>query len=99
MANTSSSKGNPASHRMSNPNLKARRARLWAAQEKRKDARRKAQAEREQRNRELRAAGLPTPHEAKKIARRARRDALRAAGLLPPIGTTRREWDAQRKAA
>jgi hypothetical protein len=53
MANQSSNKankGNPASHRMSNPRNKAYRALCWARQEKRKDARRKAQAEREARN-------------------------------------------------
>lgn len=68
-----SSKGNPASHRMSNPNLKARRARSWLAGERRKEARRKAQAEREARNKELREAGKPTPWEAAKAARKARR--------------------------
>lgn len=41
MANTSSSKGNPASHRMGNVRLKSRRAESWARGEKRKDANRK----------------------------------------------------------
>ena len=46
-----SNKGNPASHRMTNPNLKARRARSWAAGQKRKEARRRAQDERAAANR------------------------------------------------
>lgn len=54
MANTPSGlKGNPASTRMSNPNRKARRARCWARGEKRKAARRAAQAEREAANKIL----------------------------------------------
>lgn len=36
MANQNSAKGNPASHRMSNPNNKARRARCWQNGQKRK---------------------------------------------------------------
>ena len=39
-------KGNPASHRMGNPQRKVRYARNWLAQQKRKDANRKANAER-----------------------------------------------------
>lgn len=47
--------------------------------EARKEARRAAQSEREARNKELRAQGLPTPHEEAKAARRARRQQDRAA--------------------
>jgi hypothetical protein len=39
MPNTSSAKGNPASHRMSNPALKARRAGSWMRGQARKAAR------------------------------------------------------------
>lgn len=99
MPNRNSNKGNPASHRMSNPNLKARRARNWAAQEKRKAERRAENEARAARNRELRAQGIPTPHELKQERRRIERDLLRAVGLLPPIGTTREQWEAQKKAA
>lgn len=49
--NQTSNKGNPASHRMTNPNLKARRARSWAAGQKRKEARRRAQEQRTEVNR------------------------------------------------
>lgn len=41
MANTSSAKGNPASHRMGNLRLKSRRAESWSRGERRKEARRK----------------------------------------------------------
>lgn len=41
--NAQKTKGNPAHHRMSNANLKARRSRSWARGEKRKAARRLAQ--------------------------------------------------------
>lgn len=40
MANTSSSKGNPASHRMGNLRLKSRRQESWNRAQKRKDANR-----------------------------------------------------------
>lgn len=80
MANTKSGKGNPASHRMSNANLKARRQRSWAAGQKRKEARRAAQKARERANAELRAQGLPTPWERAQRARLVRRrDAREAA--------------------
>ena len=49
----SKTKGNPASHRMSNDNLKARRKRSWARGQKRKEARREAQAKREAANKIL----------------------------------------------
>jgi len=46
-------KGNGAYKRMSNPRRKARRIACWTRGQKRKDARRKAQAEREAANRIL----------------------------------------------
>lgn len=70
-------KGNPASHRMSNKALKERRARSWAQGEKRKEQRRLAQKEREYANHRRRAVGEPTPWEAAKAARAARRAAAR----------------------
>lgn len=79
MANTSSSKGNPASHRMSNKVLKERRASSWRRGEDRKALRRKEQEAAERRNRERRAQGLLTPWETAKAARTLRRAAERAA--------------------
>lgn len=97
MAGKNAGKGNPASHRMSNASLKARRARSWARAQVKK-ARNRAENEAQAVvNRALREQGLPTPHEAKKAARKARRDAMRAAGQLPPIGTTRAVWAAEKK--
>jgi len=49
--------------RVLSPGLKARRAASWKRGQARKDERRREQAVREARNRELRAAGLPTPWE------------------------------------
>jgi hypothetical protein len=46
-------KGNPASHRMSNKSLAAKRERCWARGQKRKAARREAQAARAAANRIL----------------------------------------------
>lgn len=66
-------KGNPASKRMSNANLKARRARSWLAGQRRKAARVKAQKQREAANKELREAGLRTPWEEAKARRFERR--------------------------
>lgn len=60
-----SAKGNPAHKRIGNAHRKAYRASLWAKQQKRKAARREAQAERERINRER---GY-TAWEAKKRAR------------------------------
>lgn len=99
MATSKSAKGNPATHRMGNANLKARRARSWARGEARKQANRKANEQRAADNRKLRAEGLPTPHEVKKAKRRAKRDEMRAAGLLPPLGTTRAQWEKEKKVA
>lgn len=50
MSNQNSSKGNPASKRMSNAKLKVRRAFSWARGEARKAARRKVQDEAHRRN-------------------------------------------------
>lgn len=84
-----SNKGNPASKRMTNANLKARRARSWARGLKRKAERVKAQEERAAANRQRREAGEDTPWQAacKERARRRaedprvnkRREELRAA--------------------
>lgn len=63
MANTNSAKGNPASKRMTNAQRKTRRERSWRNGEERKALRRKEQDERAARNRQLRAAGEPTPWE------------------------------------
>lgn len=69
MSGQSSNKGNPASHRMTNPNLKARRARSWAAGQKRKEANRRAQEQRAEVNRGITDAGDPTPWEVAKAVR------------------------------
>lgn len=50
--------------RCTNERLKSRRAASWARGEAKKDARRRAQAAAERRNRERRTAGEPTPWEA-----------------------------------
>lgn len=49
-ANSNHTKGNPASKRMSNTNLKSRRARSWAKGEQRKAERRAAQERAHKRN-------------------------------------------------
>jgi len=69
-----SNKGNPASKRMTNANLKARRARCWARGLKRKAERVKAQEERAAANRRRREEGLPTPWEIACELRADRRD-------------------------
>lgn len=71
MSGQSSNKGNPASHRMTNPNHKATRARSWARGEKRKEARRRAQDERHAANVERLE---PTPWEVAKAIRWASAD-------------------------
>ena len=68
-------KGNPASHRMGNDRVKVRRALSWKRGEERKEARRKAQAEREAVNRQLRREGLPTPWEQAKAKAKAKKEA------------------------
>jgi len=67
-------KGNPAAKRMSNDKLKAKRARSWARGQQRKKERREAQLLREQRNRELRAAGELTPWEQAKARAKERKN-------------------------
>ena len=73
--NTTGAKGNPASKRMGNANLKARRARSWAAGQRRKSERVKQALERAAANVARRESGEPTPWEQAKAARRARRAA------------------------
>jgi hypothetical protein len=90
-------KGNPASHRMSNPKRKARRERSWARAQVKKAKNRAENEKRAADNRTLREQGLPAPHEAKQIKRREKRDALRAAGQLPPIGVSRKVWESQKR--
>jgi len=70
-AGNRSAKGNPASKRMSNSQLKTRRERSWRTGEERKAQRRKEQDERAARNRARRAAGEPTPWELANAHRRA----------------------------
>lgn len=93
MANTNSSKGNPASHRMGNQNLKARRAASWNRAQQKKDANRRANEAAAARNRDLRRNGEKTPFETRRMARKALRDQMRSEGLLPPVGMTRAEWE------
>lgn len=76
MANSQSNKGNPASKRMTNTKLQARRQRSWLAGQQRKATRVAAQKAREQANREARAAGLPTPWERRQADRATRRHPL-----------------------
>jgi hypothetical protein len=64
----------------------------WARGEARKKINRAANEARAAANRLLREQGLPTPHEVQRAKRKAVRDAARAAGELPPIGTSRAEW-------
>lgn len=70
---TSSAKGNPASHRMSNAAYKARRAAAWLRGQKRKEANRAAQNERTSENKRRRANGEPTPWEKAKAQRASNR--------------------------
>lgn len=62
-----------AKKRASNPKRAERRARSIKRGELRKEERKKAQKASEKRNRELRAQGLPTAHEARVEAYKARR--------------------------
>jgi len=88
----SAAKGNPAHTRMGNPRVKARRQESWIRGQARKIINAKENAAQAAKNRELRAEGLLTPHEEQRAKRRAKRDAMREADLLPPIGMTRAEW-------
>lgn len=78
---------------MGDPRHLASCARSWARGEARKKINRAANEARAARNRLLREAGLPTPHEAQRLKRKAVRDALREQGVLPPIGMTRIEYN------
>jgi hypothetical protein len=73
LANTSSTKGNPAGKRMSNSALKERRARSWKAGEKRKEERKAEAINRAKANKRTRSMGEKTPWELAKAARHARR--------------------------
>lgn len=84
--------------RNKNDRKKKNRQASWSRAQEKKEANRKANEAAAARNRELRAAGQPTPHEAKVAERRERRDALRAEGKLPPIGTSRSAWEKSRPA-
>lgn len=86
MANQNGSKGNPASHRMSNPHHKEKHQKAWKLSEVRKEARRLEQAEREKANRKLRAAGKPTAWEAAKAQRQALRRAAPSQPRVPGTG-------------
>lgn len=81
MANSASAKGNPASHRMSNAKLKAKRARSYETGVKRKDENRKANEAAAARNRQFRADSERTPYEIAKLRRWVRRSELHSAYL------------------
>ena len=68
-----SAKGNPASHRMSNPKRAARRERCWLRGQARKAERTKTNLAAASRNKRLRADGKLTPWEPAKRERHARR--------------------------
>lgn len=95
--NRAAGKGNPASHRMGNPKLKARRQSSWNRAQVKKKKNRELNEAQHKINLELRALGLPTAHEVKKELRREKRDEMREQGLLPPLGTTRAQWNAEKK--
>lgn len=67
---TTGTKGNPASKRMQNKNLQARREASWKRGQKRKEERKAEAARRAQKNKDLRAQGLLTPWQQAKAARR-----------------------------
>jgi len=73
MAKNDSAKGNPAHKRIGNVHRKAYRKTLWARQERVKDARRTAQAEREAVNNERRQHGDKTAWEISKHNRLVKR--------------------------
>lgn len=75
MADNKSSKGNPASHRMSNAALKERRKKSHLSGEKRKAARREAQKLAEKRNILLLDSEKLTPWQEAKAKRAERRNA------------------------
>lgn len=81
MAGGNSAKGNPATHRMSNPKRKARREACWARGQKRKQERQKATEAAAKRNAELHYTETLTPWELAKLKRYAKRDAKRQVWL------------------
>lgn len=78
MAAASSQAKRHIPRRAMNEKKKATRVSCWVNGQKRKKDRVKAQGLREQKNRELRAQGLPTPWEEACAERLARREAERA---------------------
>ena len=68
-------KGNPASKRMSNAALKAKRARSWARRQVRKAANLARAKDAFDKNEEYRKAGLPTPYEERRLKQRAEYEA------------------------
>ncbi len=74
----SSQKGNPASKRMGNANLKARRAVSWRRGKLKKAARIEEQKMREAANRKRRAEGLLTPWEEAKALAKAKKEGVHA---------------------
>jgi hypothetical protein len=97
MAQQSNAKGNPAHTRMANTHKKANRARSWERAQKKKERNRQENEAAARRNKKIRDEGGLTPHELKKVQRQRRRDFLRSKNLLPPIGTTRAQWEASGK--
>lgn len=84
MAGNDSNKGNPAQHRMGNPKRKERRTRSHLNGAERKRLRIADQNQRMHENLRRRANGEPTPWEAAKAARKARRTAVKMTGGLLP---------------
>jgi hypothetical protein len=78
MATQQGGKGNPASKRMMNPKLKARRARSWERGQERKAQRVEGQLARQRKNEELRSAGMLTPWEIAKVKAEERKALLSA---------------------
>lgn len=70
--------------RCTNERLKSRRAASWARTQARKKARRDLQEAAYKRNQKLRAAGLPTPHEAKKLAAKEKKRLAAIAATVQP---------------
>jgi hypothetical protein len=74
---SSTSKGNPAHTRMSNPKLAARRERSWKRSQASKIVRRQEQQARENKNREIRSKGSLTPWQNSQQLRAEARKPLR----------------------
>lgn len=75
--NTNSAKGNPASKRMQNQNLKARRQRSWLKNQKAKAIRIAEALAAFEANEAYRRRGEPTPYEARRAAQKAAYEAAR----------------------